>query len=93
MLGSFSDKHLNTYQDLLQELYSKDLEEVYDFARCVRPDGSTYGTKGRCKPPNKPMIGDTAEQADSDGGDLPQGTKKVTVSMGGYSVDVNVKGV
>lgn len=90
--GGFSEESLKTYQLFLNgcaELLG-DTGGVYDFARCVRPDGSTYGTKGRCKPPNKPMMGDTPEQPDSEGGDLPSGVKKVNVSMGGYSVDINV---
>lgn len=90
MLGSFSLKSLDAYQAIAQQQYPEDGLGVYDFARCVRPDGSTYGTKGRCKPPNKPIRGDTTEQPDSDGKDLPQGTRRVTVSMGGYSVGINV---
>jgi hypothetical protein len=30
-------------------------EETDDFAQCVKPNGSTYGTKGDCQPPNKPL--------------------------------------
>lgn len=26
----------------------------YDYARCQKPDGSTFGTDGKCLPPNKP---------------------------------------
>ena len=26
-----------------------------EFAQCVKPNGSTYGTKGECQPPNKPL--------------------------------------
>ena len=50
--GGFSEDSLDSYQSLLSSLL--DEEEVYDFARCVRPDGSFYGTRGRCMPPNKP---------------------------------------
>lgn len=90
MLGSFSLKSLDAYQTIAQQQYPEEGWGVYDFARCVRPDGSTYGTRGRCKPPNKPMLGESPEQPESEGDDLPSGTKKVKVSMGGYSVDINV---
>jgi hypothetical protein len=29
--------------------YNEDAMEVWDFARCVRPDGTAYGTKGKCR--------------------------------------------
>lgn len=28
-------------------------EEIYEFARCMRPDGTTFGTAGKCTPPNR----------------------------------------
>lgn len=31
-----------------RELGASD-EELYDFTRCIRPDGSTYGSRGKCK--------------------------------------------
>lgn len=49
--GGFSENSLAEYQNLLSSLTG---EEVYDFSRCVRPDGTFYGTKGRCVPPNVP---------------------------------------
>ena len=51
--GGFSENSLDSYQSLLSSLL--DEEEVYDFARCVRPDGTFYGTRGKCMPPNKPV--------------------------------------
>lgn len=30
-------------------IFSKALEDAYDFARCQRPDGSVYGTAGKCR--------------------------------------------
>lgn len=50
--GGFSENSLETYQNLLSSLMD---EEVYDFARCVRPDGTFYGTRGKCMAPNKPV--------------------------------------
>jgi serine/threonine protein kinase len=29
--------------------FSKDAQELWDFVRCMRPDGSVYGTSGRCR--------------------------------------------
>lgn len=46
--GGFSDESLEAYQQLLSSE-----GQVYDFARCIRPDGSFYGTKGKCKAPNR----------------------------------------
>lgn len=37
----FSPESLSTVNELLSD--------YYDFTRCVRPDGSAYGTKGQCK--------------------------------------------
>jgi hypothetical protein len=47
MLGSFSQKSLETFQDLVSEGLPE--EEVFDFARCVRPDGTAYGSRGKCR--------------------------------------------
>ena len=38
MYGSLSDQSLSQTEKLL-----------YDFARCVRPDGTAYGTRGKCR--------------------------------------------
>jgi hypothetical protein len=56
LLGGFSDDALQAYQELIAEQKSSDFSEgdAYDFTQCVRPDGSGFGTKGACKPPNKP---------------------------------------
>ena len=51
--GNFSVESLERYQSLLQQVGLPE-GETYDFARCVRPDGTFYGTKGKCMPPNKP---------------------------------------
>ena len=41
MQGHFSDLSLIRYQEMLGE--------KYDYTRCVRPDGSSYGTAGKCR--------------------------------------------
>lgn len=60
MNGGFSEQALSNYQRLLQDKLNPFSEvgegETYDFARCVRPDGTFYGTRGRCIPPNKPVL-------------------------------------
>lgn len=51
MQGSFSQESLDLYSALLREreysVFSE--EDRYDFTRCVRPDGTAYGTGGKCK--------------------------------------------
>ena len=51
MKGSFSEEALRAYAELAAEKQGLDFAEgdSYDFTRCVRPDGSTYGTGGRCR--------------------------------------------
>jgi hypothetical protein len=73
--GGFSAGSLENYQNLLSSLMD---EETYDFARCVRPDGTYYGTRGKCIPPNKPA-------ADVEKGAAPQQStikKDPTLSQG-----------
>jgi hypothetical protein len=51
MKGSFSEESLSQYAELAAQ--SKTLEfsetDVYDFTRCVRPNGTAYGTNGKCR--------------------------------------------
>jgi hypothetical protein len=51
MTGSFSEEALALYSQLAAEKAGLNFAEgdSYDFTRCVRPDGSTYGTSGRCR--------------------------------------------
>jgi hypothetical protein len=52
MTGSFSEEALRAYAELAaqkQGLNFAEGDDHYDFTRCVRPDGSAYGTKGQCK--------------------------------------------
>lgn len=50
MGGYFSDMALDSYRSLVSELQGEDFSEgAYDFTRCVRPDGSSYGTGGKCR--------------------------------------------
>ena len=51
MKGSFNEKSLLAYAELVAEKTDVDFAEgeVYDFTRCVRANGSFYGTSGRCR--------------------------------------------
>lgn len=51
MKGSFSEEALRAYSELAAEKQGLNFAEgdSYDFTRCVKPDGTAYGTKGQCK--------------------------------------------
>ena len=51
MKGYFSEETLNTYARLAAEKLDTDFAEgdSYDFTTCIRPDGSAYGTGGKCR--------------------------------------------
>ena len=46
MFGRFSEESLESYAEAASE---KNGEETYDFTRCVRSDGTSYGTGGQCR--------------------------------------------
>ena len=47
----FSTEALKAYEALVVEQHSLNFSEteIYDFTRCVRKDGSAYGTGGKCR--------------------------------------------
>jgi hypothetical protein len=51
MKGYFSEETLKQFAVLAAEEFGTNFSEgeTYDFARCVRPDGTAYGTKGKCR--------------------------------------------
>jgi hypothetical protein len=51
MKGYFSEETLKQFAQLAGETFGTDFSEgdAYDFARCVRPDGTSYGTGGKCR--------------------------------------------
>jgi hypothetical protein len=51
MLGSFNQKSLELFQEAMSESMFSDFSEggFYDFTTCIRPDGSAYGTGGKCR--------------------------------------------
>ena len=53
-MGTFSSESLQRFNEMCADKYSFSENNVFDFARCVRPDGSAFGTRGRCLPPNRP---------------------------------------
>lgn len=50
-LGGFTAEALEAYQKALAEQEGTDFAEgdSYDFTTCIRPDGSAYGTGGKCR--------------------------------------------
>jgi hypothetical protein len=51
MRGTFSEDALLKFSELVSILDTADFSEAetYDFTRCIRPDGSAYGTGGKCR--------------------------------------------
>jgi hypothetical protein len=51
MHGSFSEEALEQFAQLAAQTQAADFAEgdTYDFTRCVRPDGTAYGTRGKCR--------------------------------------------
>lgn len=51
MFGHFSDEALARYVELVSQTQAADFAEgeTYDFTRCMRQDGSIYGTRGKCR--------------------------------------------
>ena len=51
MNGHFSEEALRHFAELAAQTQAADFSEggTYDFTRCVRPDGSAYGTGGKCR--------------------------------------------
>ena len=51
MRGTFSEEALLKFSELVSIRTTADFSEgeTFDFTRCIRPDGSAYGTSGKCK--------------------------------------------
>lgn len=47
----FDPQALELYAEMMAEKKGVDFSEgeTYDFTRCIRPDGSSYGTGGKCR--------------------------------------------
>lgn len=49
-LGTFNDQSVSLFKEHFEQPTAfSEATEVYDFARCQRPDGSVYGTSGQCR--------------------------------------------
>jgi hypothetical protein len=83
MKGYFSEETLDKYAHLAAEKLDADFAEgnLYDFTTCIRPDGSAYGTGGKCR---KGTEGEAKEKKAIDqlGSMLPKG-EKIMDSKGG----------
>jgi hypothetical protein len=66
MKGSISDEALAEYSRLAAEKLDLDFAEgeVYDFGRCMRADGSFYGTSGKCRKGSEAGAKEKAERAE-----------------------------
>ena len=103
MQGSFSEDSLIIFNNLASQSqglnYSESGADSYDFTRCVRPNGTAYGTGGKCRK------GTEQDLFGSDGG-IPTGAsggvvggnffpssakKKVTLDRALENVDESVK--
>jgi hypothetical protein len=58
MKGSFSEESLERFAELAAQTQSADFSEggTYDFTTCIRPDGSAYGTGGKCRKGTEGMV-------------------------------------
>ena len=85
MKGTFSEEALLQFANLVSQTQSADFSEgeIYDFTRCVKPDGKAYGTRGKCKKGTE-QTKDPDEKAAIKqlGGMLPKG-EKIMDSKGG----------
>lgn len=74
MYGTFSRESLEAFSKLAAESqglsFRESGENSYDFTRCVRPDGSSYGTGGKCRKgtEQKVFASDKGIQTESSGG-------------------------
>ena len=71
MQGSFSEESLEVFNKLASATqgldYSESEADSYDFTRCIRPNGTAYGTGGTCRK------GSPAEKTTEEG--VPKGWK------------------
>lgn len=65
--SSFDPQALELYAEMMAEKKGVDFSEgeTYDFTRCVRPDGSSYGTGGKCRQGSEQAKGPEDKKAKS----------------------------
>jgi hypothetical protein len=54
MWGSFSRDSLRSFSELIQAAVDED--GLMDFTRCMRADGSFYGTRGKCRKGSEALL-------------------------------------
>ena len=84
--GGFTQEALEAYQKALAEREGTDFAEgdLYDFTTCIRPDGSSYGTSGKCRKGSEGEAKAKAKAKAKDkpkkgGGAAPTGSSQVNV--------------
>jgi hypothetical protein len=62
--GGFTPEALEAYQKAVAEKEGVEFSEegTYDFTTCIRPDGSSYGTKGKCRKGTEGAAKETPDQ-------------------------------
>lgn len=48
-MGMYTDQELFTVLEYSARALGASEEEILEFTRCVRPNGSVYGTRGKCR--------------------------------------------
>jgi hypothetical protein len=93
--GGFTEEALAAYQKAVAEKEGVEFSEggTYDFTTCIRPDGSAYGTGGKCR---KGTEGEAkkdskAGKSGSGGFDMDK-AKKERTDLAGDIVDLALKG-
>jgi len=87
MFGQFSEESLSSYASLVEEKvgpsFSEFEEDEYDFTRCMRPDGSFYGTRGKCRKGSEAGPADRAGTGEKGAREAAAQAKKRGVKGGG----------
>lgn len=60
-------------------------DEIYEFARCMRPDGTTFGTAGKCTPPNRSVAAANlereAKEKEEEANSITSGGRRYSLAM------------
>lgn len=88
MQGSFSNEAVELYSRLVNSRHEKNFSEaeVHDFTRCLRPDGTSFGTAGKCTSPNRPAppsktANPQAEKLEKEAEDLMSGGRRNSLAI------------
>jgi hypothetical protein len=78
MTGFFSEESLAKFAEMASQTQAANFSEgggTYDFTRCVRPDGTAYGTRGRCRKGSEAAKAPTEPKAKKVAGNAGKGTE------------------